>query len=334
MQYLSIEHLKPGMKLAKAIMGDDGRLLVNAGNQISETVLKRMTAMGFQGAYIDTPGFEDIIIEDVIPDELRTQAFASLYKNDYAACVPLAKKMVQELKYRETLKMDLLDIKNDKNYEYRHCISVAVFSIAIGVGMGFNEEQLNNLAVAGLLHDIGKFDVKRKVLNAKHVYNDKEMDEMKKHPMYSYEALKEIPSISSVSRNSILFHHENLDGSGYYGISAEKLGILPRILRVADTYDALTAQRKYRKAFSPAYATEYIMGNVGNLFDKDVVDVFTREFPIYPNGFTLKLSNGELAVVASNDKNPMRPLIRKMDGTNADLSTDANYRSVLIEEML
>ena len=63
MQYLSIEHLKPGMKLAKAIMGDDGRLLVNAGNQISETVLKRMTAMGFQGAYIDTPGFEDIIID-------------------------------------------------------------------------------------------------------------------------------------------------------------------------------------------------------------------------------------------------------------------------------
>lgn len=56
-------------QLAKAVVGEDGRLLVGAGHIISETVLKRMTNMGFQGAYIETPGFEDIIIDDVIPDE-------------------------------------------------------------------------------------------------------------------------------------------------------------------------------------------------------------------------------------------------------------------------
>lgn len=334
MQYLQIENLKPGMKLARAIVGDDGRLLVNVNYIISETILKRMSNMGFQGAYVDTPGFEDIMINDVIPDELRKQAFEALYKNDYMTCVSIAKKMVQELKYSQTLKLDLMDIKNDKNYEYRHCISVAVFSIVVGIGLGFNEEQLDNLAVAGLLHDIGKFDVKRRVLRAKHIYNDKEMDEMKKHPMYSYEALKELPAISSVSRNSILFHHENLDGSGYYGIVGEKLGIFPRILRVVDTYDALTAQRKYRKAFSPAYAMDYLMSNAGTLFDKEVVDVFARDFPFYPNGFTLKLSNGEIVVVVSNDENPMRPKVRSLDKVDINLATDAKYRNVMIEEMI
>lgn len=334
MQYLRIEHLTPNVVLGKAIVGEDDRLLVGAGHKISETVLKRMVAMGFQGAYIETPGFEDVVIKDVIPDELRAKAFDALYKNDYASCVPIAKKMVEEMKYTETLKMDLLDIKNNKNYEYRHCVSVAVYAIALGIGCGFNQEQLDNLAVAGLLHDVGKFDVKKRVLNAKHVYNDKEMDEMKKHPMFSYEAVKEIPVISSVSRNSILFHHENLDGTGYYGVTEEKLGIFPRILRVADTYDALTAQRQYREAYSPAYAMEYIMGNVGTFFDKGVVDVFIREFPIYPIGFTLKLSNGEVAVVVSNAGNSLRPRVRKMDGTDVDLALDADYRNVMIEEMI
>lgn len=334
MQYLRIEHLRPNMRLAKAIVGEDGRLLVGAGHKISETVLKRMVSLDFQGAYIETPGFEDIVIDDVIPDEPRAQAFAALYKNDYALCASVAKKMVKEMRYKETLKLDLLDIKNNKNYEYKHSVSVTVFAIALGVGYGLNEEQLENLAVAAILHDIGKFDVKRRVLNAKHVYNDKEMDEMKKHPMYSYETVKDMPFISSVSRNSILFHHENLDGTGYYGIAGEKLGLFPRILRVADTYDALTAQKKYREAFTPAYASEYIMGNAGTMFDRQVVDVFSRAFPIYPTGFTVKLSNGEVAVITSNERNSLRPLVRLMSGKEVDLSSDESYRSVLIDEMM
>lgn len=334
MQYLRIEHLSPGMQLAKPIVGEDGRLLVGAGRSISETILNRMKHMGFQGAYIDTPGFEDIVIEDVITDGLRAEAFEALYQGDVPRCVEIAKKMVQEIKYRETLKLDLLDIKNNKNYEYKHCVSVAVFAIVLGVGCGLNEEQLDNLAVAGLLHDVGKFEIKKRVLRAKHVYNDKEMDEMKKHPMFGYEMLQTYPFISSVSRNSILFHHENIDGTGYYGVAGEKIGIFPRILRVADTYDALTAGRQHREAFTPAYAMEYIMGNVETLFDKSIVETFVRQFPFYPNGFTLKLSNGEMVVVVSNEANSMRPKVRRMDRRDIDLAMDADYRSVLIESIM
>lgn len=334
MQYFRIEHLKAGMILAKSIIGDNGSLLVKSGNTISETILNRMVSMGFQGAYIEVPTFSDIIVDDVISDDIRAAAFEALRQQHIVEAVQIAKKMVRELKYKETLKLDLLDIKNDKNYVYKHCVSVAVFSIVLGIGLGLNEEQLDNLSVAGLLHDLGKLDIKKKVLNAKHIYNEKEMDEMKKHPMNAYEALKDYPFISSVSRNSILFHHENLDGSGYYNISGEKLGIFPRILRVADTYDALTARRKYREAQSPADAIEYIMSNVGTLFDKDVVDVFTKRFPIYPIGFTVRLSNHELAVIVSNEVSSLRPQVRLMDGTNIDLSSNPAYRSILIEELM
>lgn len=334
MHYLRIENLEPGMKLAKPIIGDDGSMLVGCGVTISPVILKRMVSMGFQGAYIDTPGLEDILVDDVIPDELRTKAFDALYRGDIMSCITIAKKMVQEIKYKETLKLDLLDIKNDKNYVFKHCVSVAVFSVVLGVGYGLNEEQLDNLAIAGLLHDIGKLEVKKKVLNAKHVYNEREMDEMKKHPMNAYEMLKGYPALTSVTRNSILFHHENLDGTGYYGITGEKLGIFPRILRITDSYDALTAQRKYRDAVTPADAIEYIMGNVNTLFDKELVDIFVKEFPIYPVGFTLRLTNGEVGIVVSNAANSMRPLLKTMDGKTIDLAMDPKYRSVLIEKMM
>lgn len=334
MHYLRIENIQSGMKLAKAVVGDDGRVLVGAGVTISPTILKRMTGMRFQGAYIDTPGLEDIVVDDVIPDALRAKAFDALFRGDFMSCASIAKQMVQELKYKETLKLDLLDIKNDKNYVFKHCVSVAVFSIVLGIGYSLNEEQLNNLAIAGLLHDIGKLEVKKKVLNAKHIYNEKEMDEMKKHPMNAYETLKDYPGLSSVTRNSILFHHENLDGSGYYGITGDKLGVFPRILRITDTYDALTAQRQYREAETPADAIEYLMSNVNTLFDKDLVDVFVKKFPIYPVGFTLKLSNGEIGVVESNAMNSMRPLLKSLDGKTIDLASDSSYRSVMIEKMM
>lgn len=331
MRYLRMEHLEPDMTLGRSLTGENGSLLLKAGNRISSTVLKRMETLGFQGAYIEAPGFEDIVVEDVIPDEIRMKAFEALQTGNIMGAVQAAKQIVQELKYKETLKLDLLDIKNDKNYVLKHCVSVGVFSVVIGVGLQLSEEQLDNLAVAGILHDIGKLEIKKKVLNAKHIYNEKEMDEMKKHPMNAYEMLKDYPGITSVARNSVLFHHENLDGSGYYGVSGEKLGLFPRILRVADTYDALTTQKKYREAAAPAEAIEYIMSNVDKLFDHSVVEVFVKRFPVYPIGFTLRLSNGEAVVVTSNEVNSLRPKVRKLDGTDIDLVMDPEYRSVMIE---
>lgn len=334
MYYLTIKHLEPGMKLAKSIVGENGNILLKAGNVLSPTVLRRLTDMGFQGAYIDDPLFADVEIDDVITDELRTKAFLALQGNNLQMASEFAKAMVKEMKYKEVLKMDLLDIKNDKNYVYKHSIAVTVFAIVLGIGCGMNQEQLENLAVAGILHDIGKFEIKKRVLNSKKLYNEKEMDEMKKHPMIAYEILKENPYITSVSRNAILFHHENLDGTGYYNIPDTKLGLMPRILRIADTYDSMTAQKKYRDAMAPADVIEYIMSQTGILFDKSVVDVFVRNFPVYPIGFVVKLTNGELAVVISNERNSMRPSVRTFDGTTIDLSADSNYRSVLIEGIL
>lgn len=334
MQYLKMQNLRQDMTLAKAIVGDNGSVLLGCGKVISETILSRMQKMGFQGAYIENSMFEDVVVQDLIDDDIRHRAFDALKEGDVPMAAQIAKEVVQQVRYKDTLCLDLLDIKNDKNYVYKHSISVMLFAIVVGIGMGMTEAQLNDLAVAGILHDIGKLEIKRSVLNSRSIYIKKDMDEMKRHPVLGYELLQEYPSVSSVSRNAVLFHHENLDGSGYYGLEADKQGIYSRILRVVDTYDALTARKKYREASSPAEAIDYIMGNVGTMFDKDVVEVFLKYFPIYPPAFTLRLSNGESCVVVSNAGSAMRPIVRIFDGRTVDLGLEPAYRTVMIEGML
>ncbi len=334
MHYIKMEHLQPGMILGKSIIGDTGSFLLNAGKELTPTILTRMKDMGFQGAYIDNSIFSDIQVEDIIDTNLNREAFAALASDNIEKCVSIARKILRELKYKEVVNVDLLDIKSDKNYVFKHSISVAVFSLVIGIGLQLNEEQLENLAIAGLLHDIGKLHIDEDVLYSRNKFSSMDMEEMKKHPIIAFELLKDQPLVSSVSRNAILFHHENLNGTGYYEAWGDRIGIFPRILRVADVYDSMTTLKKYRDANSPAETIEYIMANTGTLFDSDVVEVFSKKFPLYPVGFTLLLSNKTLAVVTSNRNNPLRPQVRLFNGKDIDLSSDPNYRNVTIAGMI
>lgn len=334
MQYIKMEHLQSGMVLAKSIIGDNGSVLLSASKEITPTILTRMNDMGFQGAYVANQVFDDIVVDDIIDTDLSLQAFSALATNNIDQAASIAKKIVQELRYKDVVNVDLLDIKSDKNYIFKHSISVCIFSVVIAMGMQLPLESIDHLAVAGMLHDIGKLKINENVLYSRNKFSRTDMKEMERHPIISYELLKDRTLVSSMSRNAILFHHENIDGSGYYHSQADQIGLLPRILRVADVYDSMTALKAYRKASSPQEAIEYIMANSGVLFDPEVVNVFAKKFPLYPVGFTILLSNKSIAVVTSNKENSMRPQVRLANGSNINLATDPNYRSTMIVGMI
>lgn len=334
MNYLKINNVKAGMILSRPVIGDTGSVLLGAQAKISVTVLERLKSMGYQGVYIDMPAFAEIIVEDSISQDIRTKAFEAVKSWNITNAVSAAKAIVKELRYKDTLTLDLLDIKCDDNYLTRHSISVCIFAAVMAISHGLSEEQVEQVAVAGILHDIGISELKESVQTSKLIFDTKDMDEMMKHPMISYEIIKDNPNVSSVSRNAILFHHENLDGSGYYHEIDERINQFARILRVADTYDSLTSMRPHREAQSPADAIEYLMANAGILFDREIVQEFVGRVPIYPTGFTVKLSNGELGVISNNHFNAMRPEVTLISGKKVDLSSDPDYRSVMIDEFV
>src|ERR1700704_5717354 len=153
-----------------------------------------------------------------------------------------------------------------------HNLRVARLCVHIGRQMSMSAAELRLLARAGLMHDIGKLGIPEDVLSKHSPLDESEWMLMKAHPEMGL-ALLDRAGQSSREVLAVLYHHERLDGSGYpYGLKAEAIPIEARIVAVADTYDALTSDRPYRKAASHVEAKRVMHEEAGVRLDANAVD--------------------------------------------------------------
>ena len=137
---------------------------------------------------------------------------------------------------------------------------------------------MEELFVAGLLHDIGKLEISRNLLYKAARLSEEEYKEMKQHVAKSGEILNPLQGPLGRILPIILAHHEKVDGSGYNKVPEEKIPLEARVLAVADVYDSLTSDRPYRKAMSPFDAKEIIEKGSSTEFDPKVVNAFLKAF--------------------------------------------------------
>ncbi len=167
--------------------------------------------------------------------------------------------------------------KKDK-YTGGHTKRVGVFSEMIGKELGLDYNEMMDLKMAAVLHDIGKIGIEDKILKKKSELNDKEFKIMKDHPRLGFEILKRVEGLERVV-DGMRFHHERPDGTGYpYGLKGEDIPIMARIISVADTFDAMISTRPYRKGLPPMVAFDEIMKHRGTQFCETVVDAFEVAF--------------------------------------------------------
>jgi HD-GYP domain-containing protein (c-di-GMP phosphodiesterase class II) len=173
-----------------------------------------------------------------------------------------------------------------------------------------------------MLHDIGKLQIDKAILDKPGKLTDEERNEVERHCRLGYDMLIKQVELSATSAHCALQHHEKYDGSGYpQRLRGQEIHEFGRLLAVPDVYDALTSNRVYRKAFLPHEAMEFLYSNVGNHFDKQWVDLFIHHVNIYPNGLTVQLSNGAKGVVArSNEGNLQRPVILVLEEEGAPVT--------------
>jgi len=168
-------------------------------------------------------------------------------------------------------------ISNDK-FTQNHSYRVSVYATQIASEMGFNEERIEDVRAAALLHDIGKLETSRGILYKAAKLSDEEYTEMKDHVQKGVNLLSPVSGSLGRVLPIILAHHDKFDGSGYNGAKGEDIPLEARILSVADVYDALISDRPYRQGCSPFEARDIIVKGKGTDFDPGVVGAFERAF--------------------------------------------------------
>ncbi|WP_235318373.1 HD domain-containing phosphohydrolase [Planococcus sp. CAU13] len=162
--------------------------------------------------------------------------------------------------------------KKDK-YTHKHSMRVSQYAIKIAKKLKLDRQRMDDLFIASILHDIGKINVPGEVLNKPGKLTKEEFDLVKKHPGDGAEMLRK--TAYSKLAGIVEQHHERINGKGYpFGLKEDEILLEAKIIGVCDTFDAMTEDRSYRKAFSAEYAMEEIRRLSGVQYDPEVVQAF------------------------------------------------------------
>jgi putative nucleotidyltransferase with HDIG domain len=168
-------------------------------------------------------------------------------------------------------------ISNDK-YTENHSYRVSVYATKIAAQLNLDQERIEDIRAAALLHDIGKLDVSRQILYKAARLTESEVVQMQEHVSRGAAILEPVGGSLRRVLPIILSHHDKFDGSGYTPSQGENIPIEARVIMVADVFDSLTSDRPYRKAMAPHEARETIMQGSGKEFDPKVVDAFVTAY--------------------------------------------------------
>jgi HD-GYP domain-containing protein (c-di-GMP phosphodiesterase class II) len=179
--------------------------------------------------------------------------------------------------YRATVRAFAAAIDIKDKYTQGHSERVGRYSEIIAREMGWSEEAVEGIQIAGYLHDIGKLVVDRDIINAPYAINAKESSELNRHPAAGYEILAPINHPYADIPLMAKYHHERLDGRGYPdGLVDEQIPLGAKIVSLADSFDAMTTDRPYRRRRSFEDVVRDLRQNSGKQFDPKVVAAFAR----------------------------------------------------------
>ena len=296
-KYISTRVIKPGMILEQTIADRADRVLIARGTVLDEYHIDSMKKMGITGVYIRTGVIEEkheenepVITAQVqqqidkvkIEDRARVHLSESVKKRvaegvqylyqdtESTGFVDMTRSITDDLmkaiEDNEAIAVDISALKVSDEYTFKHSVDVATMSMIVSRQYGLPDEQIYEIGISGLLHDIGKSKIPNEILNKAGKLTDEEFALIKQHSLLGYQILKDKPELSNAIKLGVLQHHEKINGSGYpMGATEDKIHIFAKIIAVADIYDALVTERPYKKAFTPRDAVEMIMAMTGEL---------------------------------------------------------------------
>lgn len=341
-----------GSSIKENIFTESGALLIHEGTEVTDKLLRSIKHYsGKVRIEIEVDDAKHVNVDNAakkesdqifkISEHVKQRALKSM-EMIYSGCGPeviaesaidVADSIMKSLDLSKSALISVDELKVCDEYTFKHCIDVGAMSMVIAKKLGESEDFLKDIALAGILHDLGKRDIPSEILNKPSKLDADEWDEMKKHPIYSYKIIEGVTDIPKRVKQAVLEHHESADGTGYpLGKKSENICKMAKIITVADVYDALVTDRPYKKAAAPADALEILM-EMYNKFDVDILTAFVSCVVLYPVGSIIKLSNGEYCTVVKNNENfPLRPVCQNIrTGEIYDLLNNRELLNLVIQ---
>lgn len=331
-----------GRVLGEAVYWED-RLLVGEGQIINDTIIEFLSRRKISEVIVKEPWeLSDAERRDII-EKSYGEALAAGRKAVKAAttskgidlgvcerCVASARDAI--LVDRDTT-IDVMRLLDEDEYLFVHSVNVSVLSMIIGTIIGLDEDEIRDLGIAGLLHDIGMLQVSDEIRNKPGPLTAAELAEVRKHPSLAASILIKKKDLSVEILNGIYQHHERHDGTGYpEGLTGEDIWLYAKIIAVADCYESITHARPYRAPVPPHVAIRAMLPLSESQFDPEVTRAFLKFMPLFPVGSRLELNTGDQCVVRSATGNVFRPRVeitekssRFSPGTVIDLSDPGSF---------
>lgn len=203
-------------------------------------------------------------------------------------------------------------LRNKDAYLLEHSVNVAFLLITFGQYLNLDKDLLRQMAVGGILHDIGKVQIEESVLHKPGKLTEKEFEHIKLHQTFAIDVMNKAFGMSQISKDVCLMHHEKLDGSGYpNGLKGDELPLHGRMSCIVDIFDALTAKRCYKDSMSPAAAFKVLLRLTPFHLDEALVYQFIRCVGVYPVGSLVELSDGRVGIVwHAKGRDTLNPILK------------------------
>lgn len=191
-------------------------------------------------------------------------------------CAHVVKEIIHSILKKQEFFYDLISIKSHDFYTYIHSVNVAVLSIGLGMAIRLPQDELQNLALGAILHDIGKCSISPEILNKIGRLTPTEYKIMKNHVIEGERILKEHPDFPQSALTAVTQHHEKLSGRGYpLNLTGANISVFGRIVAIADSYDSLSTPRLDKPALTPFEALSILVQECEH-YDSDLLKAFIK----------------------------------------------------------
>lgn len=341
--------LETGMRICEDVLDSKKRLVVTQGTIVNPEIINKLDSLSIMEVAVDTeidviPEMDDLLdMVSAAAEAARENQSFSFFEDEHTTDINVNQGILDSLAqyhtnmdvdnviatvqrllctYKDSMKVfDLLhEMEHTDEITYQHSVKVTLIGQTLGKWLGFSTEDLEQLALAGMLHDLGKMRVPSEILNKKGKLTKEEYEVVKGHVIKGYEVIKDMDLDIRV-KEACLMHHERCDGTGYpLKLKQERISSFAKIIAIADVYEAMTSVRSYRKNFCPFDVIQLFESEGLYKYDPQYIMTFLHNIVSSYLNTNIRLTDGRVGEIVMINQNCLYKPVVRVDNEFIDLS--------------